>query len=282
MKNKLLNYELQMFAEEVEGVSEGSEVAEQNDVVDESEAPEENDVADEGDAKPVQSAEDNARFAAMRRRAEEQAMRKVSSSYDSRIADLCRGIKHPVTGEPITTFDGYMDALDAQKRQERDSELRSKGVDPSMIDDMIASHPVMRQAMEVIQQSKVNEADNALNRDIELLSQYDSSIKSVEDLTKLPNFNEILEKVKLGSNVVDAYKMVNFDAIMKHQNESARQQAINEMRGKSHLGSPNGVAVQDSSEEVPMEILNRYRSEGKTDKQIKELYNTVLKKLNLK
>lgn len=282
MKNKLLNYELQMFAEEVEGVSEGSEVAEQNNVVDESEAPEENDVADEGDAKPVQSAEDNARFAAMRRKAEEQAMRKVSSSYDSRIADLCRGIKHPVTGEPITTFDGYMDALDAQKRQERDSELRSKGVDPSMIDDMIASHPVMKQAMEVIQQSKVNEADNALNRDIELLSQYDSSIKSVEDLTKLPNFNEILEKVKLGSNVVDAYKMVNFDAIMKHQNESARQQAINEMRGKSHLGSPNGVAVQDSSEEVPMEILNRYRSEGKTDKQIKELYNTVLKKLNLK
>lgn len=280
MKN-LLNYNLQLFAEEMEGVNEGSEIAEQNDV-EESETQVEESDEGEGDAKPIQSAEDNARFAAMRRRAEEQAMKKVSSNYDSRIAELCQGIKHPITGQPITTFDGYMDALNAQKRQERESELRSKGVDPDMIDKMIADSPVVRQAMQVIQKSKADEADNALLRDIETISQYDKSIKSVEDLAKLPNFNDILDRVRGGSNVVDAYKAVNFDAIMKHQNESARQQAINEMRGKAHLGTPNGVAVQDSSVDVPMEILNRYRSEGKTDKQIKELYNTVLKKLNLK
>lgn len=287
MEKKLLEYNLQLFAEEVQG-EEVSEVAEQTDVDESTESDvEENAEESTGDEQPTkQSDEENARYASIRRKAEEDARRKYEAEIsrqnaerDAAYAEMCKGINHPVTGKPITTEAEYRDALIQQKRIETEAEFREKGIDPNVINQMIESNPLVMQAKQVIEKSKADEAQMQLQRDLEEITKIDPNIKGMEDIANLPNCGEIIARVENGASLVDAYKAANFDAILRNQSASARQQAINEIRGKSHLNTPNGVAQTDDSVDVPLDILNRWKSEGKSEKQIKELYNTVIKKL---
>lgn len=282
MKKNLFDLDLQYFGDEDTGeeVQETADLAE-----DETEATETETDVETGAVEPEpQSAEENARYAAIRRRAEDDARRRYESeigSLNQQITAMCQGITHPVTGQPITNVRDYFDALSVQQRQANEQELQEKGVDPAIIDRMIASNPTVMQAQHVIEQSKIAEAEYALQNDLAEITKYDPSIKSMQDLASLPNFPEILDRVTRGASIVDAYKMVNFDNFMQHTNAAARQQAINQMRGKDHLATQTGVAQSDEFVEVPAEIMNRMKSEGKTEKQIRELYKTVANKLHL-
>ena len=286
MKKNLLDYDLQLFADDVEG-AEVSEAAEPTtEETSEGDSTETGETEESGNAEPQeQSAEDNARYAAIRRRAEQDARRRIESEYgalDQQIASMCKDVKHPLTGKPITNIREYVDALSAQQKMQRDQELKDKGIDPSLIDRMIEESPAMVQARQVIEKSVNAEADAALQRDLAEITKYDPSIKGIDDLASLPNFPEMLEKVARGASIVDAYKMCNFDAFMQHTNESARQQAINQMRGKSHLPSQTtGVAADSDDVEVPADIMARWKEDGKTEKQIRELYKKVAGKLHL-
>lgn len=284
MKENLFDLDLQYFAEGEDTGVEESEAAEP--MEDETtEATETETDVNTGAVEPEpQSAEENARYAAIRRRAEEEARRRYESeigSLNQQITAMCQGITHPVTGQPITNVRDYVDALSVQQRQANEQELQEKGVDPAIIDRMIASNPTVMQAQHVIEQSKIAEAEYALQNDLAEITKYDPSIKGMQDLASLPNFPEILDRVTRGASLVDAYKMVNFDAFMQHTNQAARQQAINQMRGKEHLATQTGVAQSDDFVEVPAEIMSRMKSEGKTEKQIRELYKTVAGKLHL-
>lgn len=286
MRKNLLDYDLQLFGEEAEATgAEEPTTAESVEETTEAES-EETGEEEQGNAEPQeQSAEDNARYAAIRRRAEADARRKYESEYgalNQQIASMCKDITHPVTGKPITNVKEYVDALSAQQRMEREQELKDKGIDPAIIDRMIEESPAMVQARQVIEHSRNVEADAALQRDIQEIAKIDPSIKGINDLAMLPNFPDMLERVARGDSILDAYKMVNFDAFMQHTNESARQQAINQMRGKSHLPSQaQNVATGDDDVDVPADIMASWKADGKTEKQIKELYKTVAKKLHL-
>lgn len=286
MRENVLDLNLQLFGDE-EGV-EASEVADLTEGAEETSETEGTETVaetDGNDEPQEQSAEDNARYAAIRRKAEEDARRRYENevgAMDQQIAALCQGVTHPVTGQPITNMRDYVDALTTQQRMAREQELQEKGIDPSIIDRMIEANPVVMQAKQVIERSKINEAANALQNDLAEISKYDPSIKGINDLAEMPNFPEILARVERGASLVDAYKMVNFDNFMQHTNDAARQQAINQMRGKAHLTSqPKGVAAGDDDVEVPAEIMSSWKAEGKTEKQIRELYKTVAGKLHL-
>ena len=287
-RENLLNLDLQIFGEEevevgetdLEPAEQGSEETTETDETETDETEESGNVE-----PPEQSAEENARYAAIRRRAEDDARRRYEgemNGLNQQIAAMCRGVNHPVTHRPITNIREYVDALSAQQRMASQQELQEKGIDPSMIDRMIESNPVVMQAQNVIESAKNAEAAVAIQRDVAEVSKYDPNIKGVNDLLELPNFPEILQHVSRGASIVDAYKMVNFDTVMQHTNDAARQQAINQMRGKSHLQSQgNNVATPNDDIDVPSEIMSRWKSEGKTEKQIKELYKTVASKLHI-
>lgn len=285
-KKNLLDFDLQLFSEEGEVAdveeSEAVEPTEDESLEDDVETGE---TEEAESAEPQQSDEDNARYAAIRRRAEEDARRRYEgemNGLNNQIAAMCQGLTHPVTGQPITNIHDYVDALAAQQKIMREQELEEKGIDPSMIDRMIESNPVVMQAKQVIERSKLTEAEAMIQRDVAEVSKYDPNIKGVQDLLELPNFPEILDRVNRGASLVDAYKMVNFDNFMQHTNDAARQQAINQMRGKSHLQSQgSGVATGSDDVDVPAEIMSRWKSEGKTEKQIRELYKSVASKLHI-
>jgi len=288
MRKNLLALDLQHFADEVEdaGANEVEESAtSQEDEV--TEADETETVEEDGNDEPQeQSAEENARYAAIRRRAEEDARRRYESEFNqmnNQIAAMCQGVTHPITGQPITNVRDYVDALSIQQRQAQEQELQEKGIDPGLIDRMIAQNPVVMQAQRVIEQTNVNNAAYALQNDIAELSKIDPNIKGPQDLANIPNMDAIVTLIaNNGLSLVDAYKTVNFDNFMQHTNDAARQQAINQMRGKQHLASqPTGVATENDDVEVPADIMSRWKSEGKTEKQVRELYKKVAKQLNL-
>ena len=288
-KTNLLTIDLQLFGDE--DVSDSGETeletnAESQSEEETTETESEETVEENGDDEPhEQSAEENARYAAMRRRAEEDARRRYDNQLNGlnqQVAAMCQGITHPTTGQPITNVHDYLDALAIQQRQANEQELQEKGVDPQIIERMIASNPVVMQAQQVIEQNKMMNADAQLQRDFAEITKYDSSIKSMQDLANLPNFPEILARVERGASLVDAYKMVNFDNFMQHTNEAARQQAINQMRGKDHLATQSqNVATEDDMVDVPKDIMARWKEDGKTEKQIRELYKSVANKLHL-
>ena len=287
MRKHLLNYDIQYFADEVEG----AEVQETADPVEEetSEAEVETGETEETEApQPQQSDEDNARYAAIRRRAEEDARRKYQGQMEAlnqRAAALCQGIPNPATNQPIRTMEEYLDALQYQQRQAAEVEMQEKGIDPSMIDRMIATNPVVMQAQQVLEATQMNDANMRLQNDIAEICKYDPSMKGLEDIATLPYFPDMLDMVqKSGGQVslLDAYKVYGFDSYMQHQTDAGRQQAINQMRGKSHLPSQGkGVDQADDYVEVPADIMSRWKADGKTEKQIRDLYKKVAGKLHL-
>jgi len=285
MKENLFDLDLQYFAEGEDTGAEVSEAAEPTeDEATEAESEETGETEESGNAEPPeQSAEENARYAAIRRRAEEDARRKYESELgqmNQQIAAMCRGITHPVTGQPITNVRDYVEALAIQQRQASEQELQDKGVDPSVINRMIETNPVVMQAQQVLESAKVAQANSALQNDLAELSKIDPSIKSIEDLAALPTFPQMLEFIAKyeGTSIIDAYKVYNYG----NSTQTARQQAINQMRGKDHLSTQTGIAQSDDEfVEVPAEIMARYKAEGKTEKQIRSLYKTVASKLNL-
>lgn len=288
MRKNLFDLDLQYFAEgEDAGANEVSETAEltEEETTSESEETEETGETEEAaDPQPTeQSDEENARYAAIRRKAEEDARKRYESEMgqmNQQIAAMCKGITHPTTGQPITNVRDYVEALQIQQRQANEQELQEKGVDPAVINRMIESNPVVMQAQRVIEQSRQTEAEAALQRDMEELSKINPNIKNVQDLAALPTFPQMLDYMNKyqGMSVVDAYKVFNYS----QSQQAGRQQAINQMRGKEHLASQGaGVANTEDYVEVPKEIMARWKSEGKTEKQIRELYKSVASKLHI-
>lgn len=288
MKRNLLDYDIQLFADEVEGETEQETADPVGEETSETEEVETGDTEETETPPPQQSDEDNARYAAIRRRAEEDARRKYQGQMEAlnqRAAALCQGIPNPATNQPIRTMEEYLDALQYQQRQAAEMEMQEKGVDPAMIDRMIATNPVVMQAQQVIEASQMNDANMRLQNDIAEIGKYDPNLNSLEDIAALPYFPDMLDMVQRSDGrvtLLDAYKVFGFDSYMQHQSEAGRQQAINQMRGKAHLPSQGkGVDQADDYVEVPADIMNRWKADGKTEKQVRDLYRKVVGKLHL-
>lgn len=283
MKKNLLDLDLQLFAEEVEdtGVNEVEEAAvPEGEETSEEETVETGETEEDGNAEPEQTPEENARYAAIRRRAEDEAKRKYESQmavFDQEIAAMCQGVKHPLTGEPITNAREYFDALKIEQRRAQEAALKEKGVDPTLIDRMVASNPTVLKAQQMMAQMKQQEDMAQLQRDIEEISKLDPNVKTAEDLFNAPYRDQIIAYAQQhNATLTDAYKVLQFENIRSIDTDAARQQAINQMRGKSHLPSQGtGVATENDDVEVPAEIMARFKADGKTEKQIRELYKRV-------
>lgn len=286
MKKSLFDLDLQYFADEVS--EETEEVADLPSEEDESEETEETEVeTEETEETEDFKNEENARYASIRRKAEADAAYRAKAEADARIARICQGVVHPVTGKPITTMDEYEDALYEQERMQSERAMREKGLDPSIIQNVINQNPAIKRAESVLaqaqQQANMTLAQRQLEADLAEISKIDNSIKTFKELENLESFGEILAKVQSGYSLIDAYKMVEFDALMNKGKAGARQAAINQVRGKAHLQGADTLTEDSEDIEVPTADYKMLKEvyPDKTAKQIKKLYNETFKKLHL-
>ena len=172
-----MDYENEVMETEVdESVEEevaDLEETEETEVTEETGEKEEQEVAE-----PTQTKEQNAQFANMRRKAEAEAQRK----FDKRIADMCSGVVHPITGKPITTLDEYQDALNAQNRIQAERELNEKGIDISVLDEYVNSSPVLAQARQIVEQYANVQVEAQLKEDFEALKAINPDLKTYDDI----------------------------------------------------------------------------------------------------
>ena len=285
MNELLIPMNLQFFAEEGTGETVQEVADPVSDVTEESstftEGEDTTDNTESTEPSNVQSAEDNAKFAAARRRAEAEFNQR-QQALDAEFARRFEGYENPITHQPIRNQKDYFAALDAQEKLQRDEELTSKGIDPKIFEDMVNrqvnNNPVVQQAQEVINQAHRAQLANAVAEGIREISTLDPSIKSIDDVFNLPNAQQIIDYTK-NMSLVDAYKLANFDNLMKGKVAGAKQAALNNINGTAHLNQTDNIAPADNGEvEIPQSELAQWKRAfpHATHAELRKKYNSTL------
>lgn len=239
--------------------------------------------ADEGSTeKPVQSAEENSRYAAARRRAEQEfaeRQRAEDLEYERRFKDY----ENPITHQPIRSRKDYFDALDAQERLQMEQNLASGNVDVKTLDDYIqrqvANNPMVQQAQALMEQNKRAQIESNIAEGVKEIQKLNANVKSIDDVIAGEKGTQIIGYVQNGMSLVDAYKLANFDVLMNNNKNASKQAAINNIKGTQHLNTTDGVSSSDNGGvEIPQSELGKWRR-AYPDLSLKELrkkYNKVL------
>lgn len=287
MKSNKLPFNLQFFAEDASAntqevaapVEATAEVVEEPvNAVEESGA--EEGATEQAPAEPAaQSQELNAQFAAARRQAEEKYQKQISG-IDSEIKRLFGKQINPVTQKPIETIGDYLQAVEHSQRMAQEEQLRSKGIDPAMIQEMVNNAPAVRQAQEYLQIAQQEEARKSLEADLKEITKIDPSIRSMEDLQKHASFNTVLAYVRdNGLKLHDAFRLANYSQLSSNSADAARQAAINQARGKQHMETTSGVTKQGKElVQIPSNLLSMWQDAypGMSLEQLTQKYNNSI------
>lgn len=217
----------------------------------------------------------NAIAAAARRKAEQQA-RDDKARRDAEVVRRFGNLSNPKTGEPIRSEEDYWKALDDQEEMRAKSELESKGIDPTLIDNLIKNNPLIRQAQSVMEQNRQQATLMQINNDIMELNKLDPSITSLDSIPK--EIVDLSMQSDGAINLVNAYKIINYGKVTDTQKNAITQSAINQAKGKQHLSPVNGIATPDEGVDIPNDVLSMWKEmfPDKTNAELKKLYNNSL------
>ena len=274
---------LQYFAEE----GETPEVAEPDVEEVETEVEEEVEGTEETEETHEQTPEENAQYAAIRRKAEADAQRKYETmraneqkQIDDYYANLCKGKVNPETGAPITTEAGYREALAAQERVNMKAQMQEAGVDPALIDRAIMASPIMQQAQAAIVENQNIQAQRMMDEDMQEILSFDPTVNNVEEIIAQDNFNECIRYIENhpGSRLTEAYKIVNFDRLTATRAEAAKQSAINQAKSKDHLNTSSGMTGNGGDVDIPEDEIRKWEEwfPDKSRKELRALYNKTI------
>lgn len=209
----------------------------------------------------VQSAEDNARFAAARRRAEAQFNERIQherqAAKDEVIRQMYEGQLDPYTNKPITSeadLQAYQQAYHREQEQLTRDQMQQAGIDPDILDRMIENNPKVKRAEQLTAQFEAAEGERKMNEAIKEISHLDPSVTDVAALANHPNAPVFNEYVNRGYSLVDAFRLANFDQLTGKRAAAAKQQAMNNVNGKSHLTTTAGNAGGDDIVIDPQEM----------------------------
>ena len=197
------------------------------------------------------------------------------------------GLKDPETGKPITTRQEYESWQLTYRQKQMQEKLKAGELTEDMLQQIVDQNPVVKQARQLLdqrerdqQQVRQREEQQRIQAEIEQISQLDPSIKSVEDLLKMPEAEYTAFKgyVDKGYSFADSYRLSHMDQITRRRAEQARQAAMDNERGKGHLRSSKGQGTGPVS--VPADVMESYRlfNPKATDAEIRDHYNRTMKK----
>ena len=244
-----------------------------------------------------QTKEQRAENAARRRREEQQAA--IDAAVKMAVEDerartkgqmeaffAKAGMKNTVTGKPITTleeFDAWRADYDAAKLQK---DLKAGKLTPEALRSAVEQTPAIQalkkqqeQQAAADEQRRQAEAQARVNAELAEIHKLDPTINTVEDLLSMPGAKAFYDLVRKGNSFLDAYRLANFDRLTTARAEAARQQALNNARGKDHLtgtGTPQGTGAATVPPDVKAEYL-AFNPDA-TDAEIQKHYNRYMEK----
>ena len=233
--------------------------------------------AEQTGAKEEQSPEENAKFAAARRKAEQErdaaiaaAQAAAQRQLDEAIAAM--GQTDPYTGQPIRTKAEW-DAWKAKEAQEKKKEVaESAGMNDAEFDSFINNLPSVRDYRRAAEEARMEKRKTILSEQITAIGKLDPSVKTVEDLTRRPEYQQIYDYVKRGISIVDAFKLANYDALTQNAAAASRQAAINAANSKDHMAPTQTRG--SGAVTVPADVKEMYKiyNPTATDAEIQAHY----------
>ena len=201
--------------------------------------------------KPVQSAEENSKYAAIRREAEQKAAMKAK---DEMIAEMY-GESHG-----IYTYAEYQKALAEQKAaEERQRFQEETGLDPTtlqpLIEKAVADHPTVKQASEFLKTQRVEAAVSEFAKEFP-----DLGIKSFDDIGKLPCIDKMTEYVNRGLSLNEAYKLANYGDTVSKAAQTAQQETIKKITANGE-SSPGSLSAGGESDFISQELFESKKND---------------------
>lgn len=202
----------------------------------------------EAPEKHTQTAEENARYASIRRRAEAEAQKRVD--------EVCRrrymGKTNPETGKAVETeadANAYEEAAARQWNQPGPMELRlSQSLrEIKALRDGAAHEQFTRSQLEQLRQAFPDCGVTAENMPEELGRRW----------------------AAIG-NLTDAYRLLHFDELQEQKAAAARQRALNEMRGMRQLRLEQAGSQGTEVSEGDLRTLRRMMP-GKSDRELRAM-----------
>lgn len=212
-------------------------------------------------------------LAAVQAKAQADAQRTIDEAFAR------SGLKNPYTGAPITTkaeYDAYRERFENDRREKI---LKQTGMSGEEFQQFVQGLPEVQKVREAQEKAEkaVREAREAAARvkveeQLREIGQLDPSIKSLEDLAKMPTYPQFYELVKRGNTLTDAFRLANFDALTQSAAAGARQAAVNAALSKGHMEQTRSRGKGGIS--VPPEVKEQYLffNPGATDEEIQKHY----------
>ena len=236
-----------------------------------------------------QTPEQNAAFAAARRKAEaqrdaavEEARRSAQEEAKRLIDEAFRnsGLTNPYTQQPITTKEEYEAYRQRYNAERKDRVLKKSGMSDEEFDAFVSDLPEVKAAREAKAaaeraQQEANETQARVKVDEQLreIGKLNPNIRELKDLAAMETYPKFYELVKRGNTLVDAYRLANFEALTNSAAQATRQAAINSVQSKQHMGATRERGTGAVS--VPADVKEMYRAlnPGATDAEIQSHYN---------
>jgi len=262
------------YVEEYDEYEDGYEAGEEDQEAAEPDEDEEYDDEGENDqevAEPDeegQSAEENAKYAAARRKAERDAEKRIEQmrqemldEESAKIAAL--GIVDPYTGETVDSMEGfqrYTESLAEERRNSLMEKMTDNGLTEEEIDSLVSVHPDVMKAreesvrLEQLEQQKIREQNDALfKEELEKIMEMDPTIRSASDLFEHENREAMEDMIRRNYSISDAYFLANKDALIERQLAGAKQETRNSLAGRGHMeptASRGSGGVEMSAEDM--------------------------------
>ena len=224
-------------------------------------------------AKQVQSAEENSRYAAARRKAEAERDLAVQKAREETRAQMQAELKeqfsklkftNPYTKKPIEDLEGFNEYAQQYEVDRQARFAKKAGMTDTEFKEYVENLPVVKEARakaekaEAAQQAvREEQAKAEIEKQLGEIREMDPSINSLADLPKMENYKRFYDLVKRGNTLTDAYRLANFDKLTSKQTEQAKQAALNQVKSKSHLTQT--ITRGAGAVTVPADIIAAYR-----------------------
>lgn len=240
-----------------------------------------------------QTPEQNAQFAAARRKAEAERDAAIAKAKEDAKAEAQRtideafrnsGLTNPYTKKPITSkaeYDEYRARFEAEKKARI---LKKSGMSDEEFQQFVQGLPEVKQAKEAqaaaetaARQAREQQAKLKVEEQLKEITALDPTIQDLKDLAKMETYPKFYELVKRGNTLTDAFKLANYDALTGRAAAASRQAAINSAQGKQHLSPTTQRGAGAVS--VPADIKAEYLAfnPDATDAEIQQHYNRYMK-----
>ena len=213
---------------------------------------------------------------------EVKTVKKSTKEYSERLKNDREKIRKELEEENNKRMDSIAKSRGFENWKELEEysnkeQLQNLGVNDTdafekYLNNIIENNPEMIKARAIIAEQQQKDAERQLNDQVTEIGKLDSSIKNVNDLLNHPSYEKVLNRVKNGANLVDAFKLENFDTLTGRASDAAVQHTLNNINNKSHVKTTSGSASSDVV--VPTEVYAMYKRNlpNWTDEQIKKHY----------